>query len=156
MPFRNVATLLAEGVSLDRLTGRLSAFNMMESVLAPSFPAVLGKLVVVNLYEIDDGREPYWERVTVLDDAGQVLAQNVTELTGEGEVHRSMGLFQGIKFAKPGVYSVVVEGAKRHDGPWQRANARHLRAELRTHPLSRVDENDPTSGKLAGPAALTE
>ncbi len=88
MPFRNVATLLAEGVSLDGMTGRLSVFNMLESVLAPTFPAVLAKLVVVNLYEIDDGRDRYWERITVVDGEGHELARAVTELSGEGEVRR--------------------------------------------------------------------
>jgi len=57
MAFVNVATLLAEGVSLDGLTSRLSVFNMMEAVFAPAFPAALGKLVVVNLYEIERDRE---------------------------------------------------------------------------------------------------
>ena len=108
MAFRNVATLLAEGISLDAVTGRLTAFNMLESVLAPSFPAVLGKLVVVNVYEVDGAGEPRWERVTVTDDAGAQLAQAVTEFRGEGMAHRSMSMLQGMRLAKPGVYTVLV------------------------------------------------
>ena len=67
MAFLNVATLLAESLSLDGITGRLSVFNMLEAVLAPAFPAALGKLVVVNVYEVEGEREPYWERVRVVD-----------------------------------------------------------------------------------------
>jgi hypothetical protein len=80
MAFFNVATPIAEGVSLDGFTSRLSVFNMLEAVFAPAFPAALGKVVVVNLYEIEGDREPYWERVQVADSRGQVLGQSVTEL----------------------------------------------------------------------------
>ncbi len=156
MPFRNVATLLAEGVSLDAMTGRLSAFNMLESVQAPSYPAVLAKLLVVNLYEVDDGREPYWERVTVLDESGAQLAQVVTEFKGEGLAHRSMGMFQGLRLAKAGVYRVLVDGARRRDGPWQKVNERLLHAEVRPHPLARSDSSNPDAGKVAGPTVITD
>lgn len=155
MAFRNVATLLAEGVSLDRATGRLSVFNMLESVLAPSYPALLPKFVVVNVYEIDDGGGPHWERVTVLDDAGQELARVIAELRGEGAAHRSMGIIQGMRLTKPGVYTVVVEGAKKRDGPWERVNRRLLHAALGTHPLIRTDEKNPEGVKVR-PATITD
>ncbi len=38
----------------------------------------ISQIVVVNVYEIDDGGGPHWERVTVLDDAGQELARITT------------------------------------------------------------------------------
>lgn len=155
MALRNVATLLAEGVSLDRATGRLSVFNMLESVLAPSYPALLPKLVVVNVYEIDDGAAPHWERVTVVDDAGKELARVVAELRGEGGAHRSMGIIQGMRLPKPGVYTIVVDGAKKRDGPWERVNLRRLRAELGTHPLIGKDEKNPAGVKVR-PAAMTD
>lgn len=154
MAFVNVATLLAEGVSLDGLTSRLSVFNMMEAVFAPAFPAALGKLVVVNLYEIEGDREPYWERVQVADSGGQVLAQSVTELVGEGTAHRSMALFQGIRLTQPGEYVVTVEGARRSDGPWERVRRRRLQALLGPHPMARTEQGD--AKVPAGTAALTE
>lgn len=156
MAFRNVATLLAEGVALDAVTNRLSAFNMMETVFAPSFPAVLGKLVVVNLYEVDGQREPRWERVTIQDDAGVQLAQVVTEFRGEGVAHRSMGMLQGMRLTKPGVYTIRVEGSKRGDGPWEFVNKRLLHAALGQHPLARVDPSNPDSGKVTGPTVITD
>lgn len=156
MAFRNVATLLAEGVSLDAATNRLSAFNMMETVFAPSFPGVLGKLVVVSLYEVDGEREPRWERVTILDEAGTQLARVVTEFRGEGVAHRSMGMLQGLVLAKPGTYTVLVEGAKRSDGPWEFVNKRLLHAVLGPHPLARVDPKNPDSGKVTGPTVITD
>lgn len=154
MAFVSVATLLAEGVSLDGLTSRLSVFNMMEAVFAPAFPAALGKLVVVNLYEIEGDRTPYWERVQVADSGGQVLAQSVTELVGEGTAHRSMALFQGIRLAQPGEYVVTVEGARRPDGPWEPVRRRRLQALLGPHPMARPEQGD--AKVPAGTAALTE
>jgi hypothetical protein len=156
MAFRNVATLLAEGVALDAVTNRLSAFNMMETVFAPTFPAVLGKLVVVNLYEVDGDREPHWERVTIVDDAGTQLAQVVTEFRGEGVAHRSMGMLQGMRLEKPGIYTVLVEGAKRREGSWEFVNRRLLRAVLGPHPLARVDPKNPDSGKVTGQTVITD
>jgi hypothetical protein len=154
MAFVNVATLLAEGVSLDGLTGRLSVFNMMEAVFSPAFPAALGKLVVVDLYEIEGDREPYWERVQVADSGGQVLAQSVTELVGEGMAHQSMALFQGIRLAQPGEYVVTVEGSGRRDGPWEPVRRRRFQAQLGPHPMARPGQGD--AKVPAGTAALTE
>lgn len=154
MGFVNVATLIAEGVSLDGFTSRLSVFNMMEAVFAPAFPAALGKLVVVNLYEIEGDREACWERVRVTDAAGQVLAQAVTELVGEGTAHRSMALFQGIRLATPGEYFVTVDGSPRRDGPWEPVRRRKLQALLGPHPMTRPEQED--AKVPAGTAALTE
>jgi hypothetical protein len=154
MAFVNVATLLAEGLSLDGLTGRLSVFNMLEAVFAPAFPAALSKLVIVNLYEIEGEREPYWERVQVADSTGQVLAQAVTELVGEGSAHRSMSLFQGIRLAQPGEYVVTVEGSHRREGPWDPVRRRRLQALLGPHPMAHPEQGE---AKLpAGTEALTE
>ena len=156
MAFRIVASLLAEGVALDGFTDRLTAFNMLETVYSPSFPAVLGKLVVINVYEIEDGHMAQWERVTVLDGTGQQLGQVVTELAGEGGAFRSMAMFQGLKLEKPGVYRVVVEGARRRDGPWEQLQHRRLHAQLRPHPLARSGEANPDAGKITGPVAITD
>jgi len=154
MAYVNVATLLAESVSLDGLTGRLSVFNMLDAVFAPAFPAALGKLVVVNLYEIDGEREPYWERVQVVDAGGEVLAEAVAELVGEGPAHRSMTLFQGVRLARAGEYVVTVERARRREGPWESVRRRKLQALLGAHPMARPDQGD---AKIpAGAAALTE
>jgi hypothetical protein len=154
MAFVNVATLLAEGVSLDGLTSRLSVFNMMEAVFAPAFPAALGKLVVVNLYEIEGDREPHWERVQVADSGGQVLAEALTELVGEGGAHRSMALFQGIRLGQPGEYVVTVEGSRRREGPWALVRRRRLQALLGPHPMARPEQGE--AKVPAGTAALTE
>ncbi len=66
-----------------------------------------------------------------------------------------MGIIQGMRLAQPGVYTVVVEGAKKRDGPWEPVNRRVLRAELGTHPLIRTDEKNPEGVKVR-PAAITE
>jgi hypothetical protein len=151
MAFRNVATVIAEGISLDGL----SVFNMMEAVFAPAFPAVVGKLAVVNIYEIEGERGPRWERVQVRDSGGVVLAESLAELAGEGLTHRSMVLFQGIRIAQPGEYLVTVEGARRRDGPWEPVGTRRLLAILGPHPLARTDQG--AEARLsADTASLTE
>ncbi len=150
MPCRLVATLLAEGVSLDRFTGRLTVFNMLEAVLAPSFPAILGKLAVVSVYEIDGERGTRFERVAIRDPAGASLAESVVELEGDGITHRSMQVFQGVKLERAGTYVVTVEGASARGGPWETLGRRRLSALERPHPL--------TAGpaEVHGPGQLTE
>lgn len=157
MALQNVATMMAEGVSLDGYTGRLSVFNMLDAVFAPAFPAALGKLVVVNLYEVEGEREPCWERVRVTDASGQLLAESISDLAGEGFAHRSMALFQGIHLEQPGEYVVTVEGASRSDGPWTLVRRRRFRAVLGPHPLARTREAEGGGAKMPGGRdALTE
>lgn len=158
MALRIVAAIMAEGVALDSFTGRLTAFNMMEAVYAPSFPAVLGKLAVVNLYEVDGGRERehHWERVTIVDGDGRQVGEAVAELSGEGVAHRSMAFFQGLRLEKPGVCDVVVAASRRQEGPWEVVARRRLHVELRAHPLARPDEKNPDAGKITGPAVITD
>jgi hypothetical protein len=136
MAYRIVATLLSESVSLDQITNRFTAFNMLESVLAPSFPAVLGKLAVVTIYEIDGDRGRRFERISVRDSDSQPIAESAHELKGEGPAHRSTHLFQGLRLQRPGPYQVVVEGASSESGPWQEAGRRRLIAVELKHPLS--------------------
>lgn len=136
MAYRLVASLMSEGVALDRLTGRMTAFNMLESVLAPEFPAALAKLAVINVYEVDGEREVRFERVTVQDAEGSILARTTAGLRGEGVVHRSAHLFQGVSLPRPGTYAVVTEGAPSASGPWQHISSRRLHAVEQPHPLA--------------------
>jgi hypothetical protein len=136
MSYRLVATLLSESVSLDRFTNRLTAFNMLEAVFAPSFPALLGKLAVVCVYEKDGEHEKRFERVSIKDPDGAVIAQTTAELEGDGIAHRSMHMFQGVKLARLGTYAVEIEGAAARSGPWTVAGQRRLLAMERPHPLS--------------------
>jgi hypothetical protein len=136
MAYRLVASVMAEGVALDRLTDRMTAFNMLESVLAPAFPAALAKLAVINVYEIDGKADVWFERVTVRDADGSILAQTMAELRGEGVAHRSAHLFKGVPFPRAGTYSVVTEGASAASGPWQRVSSRRLHALETPRPLA--------------------
>lgn len=150
MAYRLVASLMAEGVALDRITDRMTAFNMLESVFAPTFPAALAKLAVINVYEVDGEPGAWFERVTVQDADGAVLAHTTAELRGEGVVHRSAHLFQGVPFHRAGTYAVVTEGAASPAGPWQRTAIRRLHAVEQPHPLA------AGKAELRGPTQLTE
>lgn len=133
---RLVATLLAEGLAIDQITGRLTAFNMLESIFVPRLPAALGKLAVITLYEMEGDGAGHWQRVTIRGPDGSEIARSETELVGEGELHRSLGIFQGLRFERAGVYRVVVETARTQGGPWQVVGDRRLHVALRPHPLA--------------------
>lgn len=150
MAYRLVASLMAEGVAVDRFTDRMTAFNMLESVFAPSFPAALAKLAVVNIYEVDGEPDGWVERVSIEDVDGSVLAQTRAELRGEGRAHRSAHLFQGVPFRRAGTYTVVTEGAASEAGPWQRMSTRRLHVMEQAHPLA------AGQGELRGGSQLTD
>ena len=135
MAYRLVASLLAEGVSLDRITDRMTAFNMLDAVFAPAFPAALAKLAVINIYEVDGERGPWHERVRVRGVDGGEIAATSAELRGEGLVHRSAHLFQGVPLSRAGIYTIVTEGAPAPQGPWQLLSTRRLHAIEQRHPL---------------------
>jgi hypothetical protein len=155
MALRMVASLLAEGVSLDALTDRLTVFNMLEALYAPSLPAVIGKLAVVNIYEVEGEHLDQWERVTIVAPDGQQLAQAVSELSGTADTHRSIGVFQGIKIATDGVYRVIVENGTKSAGPWEIVGQRRVRIDIKPHPLARGPQKGEGE-RLSGPASLTD
>ena len=58
------ACVISEDVAIDSLTGRITASNMLDHVYAPSYPALLAKLIVSMVYTRDEGTEhaPYSRR----------------------------------------------------------------------------------------------
>lgn len=145
---RPVVCLMAEGAAVDQITGRLTAFNMLDVVLAQSFPAAIGRLMVINIYEIDTAPEKFFERVHILDPGGSAISSTdaVEIFAAPDQTHRALSAFWRVPLKAPGHYNVVVEIAPTKNGPWERVLQRRLTAKAQSHPLFGKPPADVTKG----------
>ncbi len=118
MPIRSVAILMAEGVALDSITQRLTAFNIQDEVAAPKFPAVLTKIAVVILYERNGDAEAFRERLTLSSPAGGRILTTETQVNAAARSHRSVHFVWGVKLDGPGDYTFEVETAPLGSESW--------------------------------------
>jgi len=123
MAERLVAVLLAEGVAIDSISSRVTAFNMLDTVRALRFPAILPRLYVVTIYESekkppgDERLTRVWERVSIDGSViGEVTSNSALEVGSPS--HTSVHLFSAVKLADAGVYRVTVQTATSPSGPW--------------------------------------
>src|ERR1035441_125426 len=73
MIIRPVSFVAAEGVAIDQLTGRLTAFNMVDHIAVPGFPAQLLRLVAISFYDLDNAPHGFSERVRLIGPTGDPL-----------------------------------------------------------------------------------
>lgn len=156
------ALILAEGASLDALSGRLTAFNMLEEVAAPRFPAFLPKLAIIILYERAAAGKSLsiYERVSVLSPAGVEILHAETALSLQQRFHRSIHIV-AFGLESDGAYRIRVEGFRdaEHTRPFAGLHAeRDLVATLRPEPqlpgiqeptLQREPQRATTRGRRA-------
>jgi hypothetical protein len=163
---RLVATVMAEAVALDAFTNRWTAANMMELIMAPVMPAMLPRLAILTLYELDDQPGVFTERVRIIgaDDAAIASSESHFNLPARGgpgalpSTHRSLHMLWGLQIPRYGEYRVVVE---RGDGEapvplnWTTLATRSLVVVEGQHPLQPVFtvQGQVAQPPHAGPAA---
>lgn len=151
------AVVACEGISIDALTGRITAFNILDTVYVPRVPAVLPRLHVLVASE----RVPevpvngaavtapttLKERVTISAPNGRVLSRTEPteiEFTLTLPYHNSLHTFWGMRFDEEGVVTIVVEH-QREGGEWLEVSKRTLLAQLVAHPLMPPQPSPPAS-----------
>lgn len=128
MASRIVAALMAEGVALDALSGRLTAFNMLETVSAAKYPALLPRLCAVIFYEAaSSDPEVFQERVRLMGPEDvEVGVPSSREVVIAARVHRSIHVLAGLRLERPGEYVLSIERKQDADGTWKRTAERRL------------------------------
>ncbi len=155
MAARAAVCVLAEGTSIDQITGRVTAFNMLDSVLSKAVPALLPRLMVTTTYEVDgEAPQKFVERVSVIAPNGDEVASSVTEITTSSFAHNSIHALWALRLSEFGAYRVVVSNAPTQDGPWTTAVERRLMLVDRAHPL--WDANGPQPQTPGGKPAITQ
>ncbi len=151
------ACVVAEGVSLDSMTGRVTAFNMLDVVFAHAFPAMLPKLFVITLYETEGEPARFHERVSLSDLTGKVLVTSSSEIVATLHPHRSINALWGTRFDSAGKYLIKVERAEKVDGPWVQLARRTLFVVGEGHPLAgRTTEAEAEPRQPKTPATIAE
>lgn len=135
---RVITLLLAEGVSVDVFTGRITPFNLLDTVFAPRFPARVARLHVLVQYERESLEPPthFFEKLELVDSAGRnVLTAPVLEVTVGTRFHSSIHNAWNVVLERAGEYSLRVSHAGSEDGPWTELQRRSVIVDEGPHPL---------------------
>ena len=133
---RITATIISEGVAVDALTGRITAFNILDSVMAPRLPAGLPRLNVLVFHErADDDVLPVEERAVLCDPNGGVIQQIDVALDFAAPFHTSVHAFWGIRFSLEGRHRIAVLHRARGATEFVEVARRDFLFQVQPHPL---------------------
>ncbi|HEY0839273.1 MAG TPA: hypothetical protein VGD74_03735 [Vulgatibacter sp.] len=117
--------LLAEALSVDAFSGRLTAFNILDAIVAPKVPAQFGKLTAAILYELSEESARFSERVSIRSADERTIAHGLGKIElvqrspdGIPSTHRSLYSFWNLRIDSFSDHSIVVEQAESEAGPW--------------------------------------
>jgi hypothetical protein len=136
------ALFTAEGASLDQLTGRLTAFNILDTVLAAGLPSLLHRMAAVCIYE--SGPEPvaFYERLELQSPSGQGIWKSAIHVQiqahvagGGAPAHRTIHGIYNVRLEAVGDYRLVLSHADGPDGPWHEVASRCLSVVRAPHPV---------------------
>jgi hypothetical protein len=120
-----VSLFVAEGVALDSLTSRLTAFNMIDHVFIAALPGALIRLAAVSTYALGDEAGSFDERIRVLGPNGKELAVSMTHVDLVSRTpgnfpnsHRSIHVIWSIPLELPGDYAVSLSTRVGETSPW--------------------------------------
>lgn len=138
---RLVSFVVAEGVSIDQLTSRVTVFNMIDHVLLPGIPARIVRLSALSLYELGEESEAFIERVRLVAPDGEVAAISETPVTlasrQPGQLpngHRTLHVLWSPKLETVGDYRLVLD--RKSDGAeWEQQASLCITALVQTHPI---------------------
>ncbi len=134
--------LVSETFAIDMMSGRLSVFNMVDSLFVPSLPALWPKFVAIAIYDL--GLEPtmFDDRVTVHGADDSVLAESVNHVEAFGRlptepstIHRSIHVIWRTKLMGPGDIHVVLERRSDASSPWEVVHRKRISLSIGPHPL---------------------
>lgn len=100
--------LVAESVSVDQVTNRVSIFNVVEEVTIPNFPCKLPNLVAVAMWEAKEGDadRDFQAGIVFSLPGGEKLDEFGQNFRIPGRRIRTMAYFQGLPVKEPGTIRV--------------------------------------------------
>lgn len=108
--------VVAESVSVDQLTNRVSIFNVYEELNVPAFPYQLPQLVAVcswNTTPEDEGQD-FQVSLIIHTPAGEELGRYASNFTASAKRQRTFQMFQGLAFAEPGTFRFEIKLNETH------------------------------------------
>jgi len=147
--------LAAEGIALDQLTGRFTAFNTIETILLASVPTQFTRVCAVAFYELGDEADQVVEWVSLVAPDGSVLIASKMMLNLIARVpgsvpngHRSIHTLWRARFEAAGDYRVVVEHER--DGARTEVGSLLITVVVQPHPILNTQAIgiDPSAPKV--------
>ncbi len=134
-----ITLLLAEGISVDVFTGRITPFNLVDTLFAPRFPARVSRLHVLVQYERATADAParFFEKLELIDPAAKnVLTAPILEVTAATRFHASIHNAWNVVLERPGDYVLRVLHAESIEGTWVELQKRTIVVDETPHPLA--------------------
>lgn len=130
----------AEGAALDQLTGRVTAFNILDTVAVSQLPSRLMRLTCVATYELASGAPGLLlERIRVEDSAGDPTAggESSTEVRFASGVitHRSVHILWNIDLRTEGTYRIKLQTRQAEATDWETRADLPLTVHVQAHPI---------------------
>ena len=129
-----------EGVTLDQLTNRVTAFNIFDTISVSQLPSRLLRLACVACYEFGETPVVFHERVRLEQPDGHVAPKGESativsvQPIGPIRVHRSLHVLWSIDLVSLGVHRLKLETSA--DGiTWETRADHRLDVNEQSHPL---------------------
>ncbi len=143
------ALFVAEGLALDQFTGRLTAFNILDSIFAPALPARLPRIHVVGIYELQAQASELLAQVEILSPGGTAVSEPTSihvqfgaRTVGLPPVsHTTIHTFWNIAFREEGDHRVRLRQRSDAGQEWVVVQELALTVVLARHPLAQEPSN---------------
>jgi hypothetical protein len=149
--------LVCDGFCIDAMSGRLSVFNLLDSVFVPSMPALWYKFVAVASYELGADAVAFDDRVSLRALDGSVLNQSeqhieaVARQPGEPvKTHHSIHMMWRNTLKDAGDLQIVLERRRDASSAWQIEHTKLLSIVVGPHPLHGPGSAAPTPSPPQG------
>lgn len=127
MTSRFVSFVSAEGVAIDQLSGRVTAFNMIDQIFVVALPSLFLRLNTVSMYELGDEPHSFSERVRFVGPQGEQLSVSEVAISLMVRVphqlpnsHRSIHALWRVKLENAGDHRLVLERRSTTDADWEK------------------------------------
>ncbi len=151
-----ISFICAEGFSVDTMTGRVTAFNIVDSLLVSALPSMLIRANAIATYELGPEADAFKERIRLLSPSNAVLAESASDVAlaargRAGEMpscHRSVHVFWKTTITEPGDHRLVLERF-REAGEWEELSSVRIPVVVKKHEL--LNMQAPQIAATTGP-----
>jgi hypothetical protein len=157
-----VSFVAAEGVAIDQLTARVTAFNMLDHVLVARLPARVVRISALTLYELGNEAESFKERVQLLAPDGNVVSSSESDIAltarDPGKLpngHRSIHVLWAVPIEQVGDYRLVLEH-RVGGGEWRQRASLCITASLQEHPILNAHSPSVSVPSISPPVMAPE
>lgn len=139
---RIISFIAAEGVAIDQLTSRATAFNTIDHFLLPKLPARIVRLSVMSIYELGDSTETFLERIELVSPDDSVIARSETPITlfmrepGQiPNVHRSLHILWSPQLDVVGDHRLNLKVCQPGQQEWTTISSLCITVLVQLHPI---------------------